>query len=124
MIQEVKKIGDKIKVEEFFTAGEIVSATGWTKGRGFAGVIKRWGFHGGPQTHGQSDRLRAPGSIGQGTDPGRVHRGKKMPGRYGGDRKTIKGLKILKVDEKNNQLLISGAIPGARCGYVIISKNK
>ena len=120
---EGKGVGDEVKMEEVFKVGEEISVTGWSKGRGFSGVMKRWGFHGGPATHGQSDRLRAPGSIGQGTDPGRVHRGKKMPGRYGSDRKTVKGLKILEIDKENNRLLISGAIPGARRGYVIICKK-
>jgi len=97
-----------------------VTVVGTSKGKGFAGVMKRWGFSGGPATHGQSDRARAPGSIGGGTDPGRVYPGKKMPGRMGGRRTTVKGLKIVEVDEKEKMVKISGAAPGARNSEVIL----
>ena len=97
-----------------------VVVVGTSKGKGFAGVMKRWGFHGGPATHGQSDRPRAPGSIGGTTTPGRVYRGKKMPGRMGGERTTVKGLKIVGVDEKEKIVKISGAIPGARNSKVVL----
>jgi large subunit ribosomal protein L3 len=86
--------------------------------------MKRWGFHGGPQTHGQSDRLRAPGSIGQGTDPGRVHKGKKMPGHFGVDKVTVKNLTVFKVDKEKNHLYVTGAVPGARNGFLIVEKIK
>ena len=86
------KVGDKITVSDIFSVGDAVSIAGTSKGKGFAGVVKRWGFSGGPKTHGQSDRQRAPGSIGQGTTPGRVHKGKKMAGRMGTDKVTIKNL--------------------------------
>jgi len=119
-----KKIGDEIKASDVLGEQDVVMVTGWSKGRGFAGVMKRWGFHGGPQTHGQSDRLRAPGSIGQTTDPGRVHKGKKMPGRYGGEQVSVENLRVLKIDEENNQVLISGAIPGPTGAYVVIRKTK
>jgi len=97
-----------------------VVITGTSKGRGFAGVMKRWGFAGGPKTHGQSDRERAPGSIGGTTTPGRVYKGKKMPGRMGGKRVTIKGLKIVETDKNKKVVKVSGAIPGARNSKVIL----
>jgi len=97
-----------------------VVITGTSKGRGFAGVMKRWGFAGGPKTHGQSDRARAPGSIGGTTTPGRVYKGKKMPGRMGGKKVTIKGLKIVEADKDKKIVKVSGAIPGARNSKVIL----
>ena len=102
--------GDDVKAE-FFNEGEKVSITGITKGKGFQGVVKRWGFKGGQRTHGQSDRLRAPGSIGAGTDPGRVWKGKKMGGRMGGDVRTFKDREIVGINDQ--YLLISGSIPGS-----------
>lgn len=116
------KIGDKITVA-VFSPGDEVKVTGITKGRGFAGGMKRWGFHGGPKTHGQSDRHRAPGSIGQGTTPGRVLKGKKMAGHYGNKQKTITGLEIIEVDIDNNQILVKGAVPGAKEGYLVVEKT-
>lgn len=104
--------GDQIKVSAIFMEGDIVKVKSLTRGRGFTGVVKRWGFHGGPKTHGQSDRLRAPGAIGQGTLPGRVHKGKHMPGHYGNEIKTIKGLKVIKVDGQSNELWVKGAVAG------------
>lgn len=114
------KVGDQIQVSEVFKVGDVVQVTGVSKGKGFAGVIKRWGFAGGPRTHGQSDRQRAPGSIGQGTDPGRVWKGKKMPGRMGTDTVTVKNLVVVGIDE--NELTVSGPVPGAPKGLLIISK--
>ncbi len=116
------KIGQEITLDQVFAKGDKVKVSGTSKGRGFAGVIKRWGFHGGPQTHGQSDRLRAPGSIGQGTDPGRVHKGKKMPGHFGVDKVTVKNLAVFKIDKENNRLYLTGAVPGSRGGYVAVEK--
>lgn len=116
------KIKEKIKITDIFKTGDLVRVTGITKGKGFAGVVKRWGFAGGPRTHGQSDRERAPGSIGQGTDPGRVWKGKKMPGHMGNKTKSIKGLKIFKIDEEKNELWIRGLVPGAKKGLVKITK--
>src|SRR3989338_9041385 len=104
-----------------FIPGDKIKVTGTTKGRGFTGVVKRWGFRGGPKTHGQSDRHRAPGSIGQGTTPGRVFKGKKMAGRSGSSTKTITGLKVVRVDAEKNELLVSGAVPGAKGGIVKVS---
>ncbi len=116
------KVGQEITLEQVFAQGDKVKVSGTSKGRGFTGVVKRWSFHGGPQTHGQSDRLRAPGSIGQGTDPGRVHKGKKMPGHYGVDRVTVKNLTVFKIDKDKNYLYLTGAVPGARGGHIIIRK--
>lgn len=116
------KVGDQLEVKDFLKPGEMVQVTGKTKGRGFAGVVKRWGFGGGPRTHGQSDRERAPGSIGQRTTPGRVWKGKKMPGHMGNKLKTIKGLKVFKIDEEKNELWLTGLIPGAKGGLVKIKK--
>ena len=117
------KIGDKLTINQVFKEEDKVMVSGITKGKGFAGVVKRWGFAGGPRTHGQSDRLRAPGSIGQGTDPGRVWKGKKMGGRMGGKGKTIKGLKIIKINKEESQLWIAGLVPGAKKGLLKISKS-
>ncbi|MEA2020483.1 MAG: 50S ribosomal protein L3 [Patescibacteria group bacterium] len=115
-----------VKVDDLedFEVGDLVVVSGKTKGKGFAGVIKRWGFKGGPRTHGQSDRERAPGSIGGTTDPGRVWPGKKMPGRMGGNNITVKGLEILEIDEENNILKIKGSIPGPRGNEVTITKKE
>ncbi len=110
--------GEEIKPSVFFKKGEQVTVAGISKGKGFQGVVKRHGFHGGPKTHGQSDRWRAPGSIGQGTTPGRVFKGKKMAGRMGGDRITVKGLKIVEV--RDDGLLIKGLVPGAKGGLLEI----
>ena len=106
------KPGDEIKVD-IFEPGEKVKVTSNSKGRGFQGVVKRWGFAGGPKSHGQKDRLRAPGSIGA-TTPSRVIKGKKMPGRMGGKTVTVKNLEIVKIDKENNLLAVKGAVPGAR----------
>lgn len=107
-----------------FENGEIISVTGDTKGKGFQGVVKRWGFHGGPKTHGQSDRWRAPGSIGSGTTPGRVYKGKKMAGRMGGNQITIKNLEIVLVDTENGLIGIKGSIPGNKGSYIIIKSKE
>lgn len=111
------KIGDKIE-SSVFESGDVVNIKAKSKGKGFTGVVKRWGFAGGPKTHGQSDRLRAPGSIGAGTTPGRVLKGKKMAGRMGGDNLMIKNKKIIDVIE--NYILVSGPIPGNSGDPVLI----
>jgi large subunit ribosomal protein L3 len=111
------KIGDEIKAE-IFEAGEKVGITGISKGKGFAGVVKRYRFAGGPKTRGQSDRERHPGSIGAGTDPGRVLKGKKMGGRMGQDTITIKKKEI--VDIKDTYVLISGPVPGSNGDLIAI----
>lgn len=105
--------GDVINVE-LFSAGQKVDVSGNSKGRGFAGVVKRHHFRGGPKTHGQSDRHRAPGSIGAGTTPGRVWKGQKMAGRMGGKRVTVQNLEVVEVVADKNLILIKGSVPGAR----------
>lgn len=106
------KVGDKVTVEAF-APGEDITVTGTSKGKGFQGVVKRHGFHGGPRSHGQKHSEREPGSIGA-TGPQRVIPGTRMAGRMGSDTITVKGLKVLAVDTTNNLLLVSGAIPGRR----------
>jgi large subunit ribosomal protein L3 len=112
------KIGDSIDVSTF-EPGDKVKVTGAAKGKGFQGVVKRHGFKGAPASHGTKDQLRMPGSIGA-TGPAKVFKGKKMPGRMGGNRVTVTNLEILKVDKDNNILLIKGAVPGARNGLLLI----
>jgi len=128
----IKEIRDtEIELEEntkidanLFENGEVISVTGDTKGKGFQGVVKRWNFHGGPKTHGQSDRWRAPGSIGSGTTPGRVYKGKKMAGRMGGNQITVKNLEIVLVDKENGLIGIKGSIPGNKGSYIIIKSKE
>ena len=105
-----------------FKPGDVVCVTGKSKGRGFAGTIKRHGFHGGPKSHGQSDRQRAPGSIGQASNPSRVFKGTKMAGHMGNVKVTVKNLSVLEVDRERNLLIVKGAVPGARKGYLFITK--
>lgn len=106
------KIGDLINPSSVIKIGSVCTIQGVGKGKGFAGVVKRWNFAGGPRTHGQSDRHRAPGSIGQGTTPGRVHKGKKMAGRMGGDTVTVQGAVVVALS--GNTVLVTGPVPGAR----------
>ena len=116
------KLGDEIKVD-LFEEGEYVDVVGTSKGKGFQGVVKRHGFSGvGESTHGQHNRARHPGSIGAGSDPSRVFKGIRMAGRMGTDRVTIQNLVVLKVDVQKNILILSGSLPGATNGYVIIEK--
>lgn len=117
------QLGEVVTVDRVFKPGDIVDVMGTSKGKGFTGVIKRWGFAGGPRTHGQSDRERAPGSIGAGTTPGRVWKGKKMAGRSGHQRTTIKNLQVFAVDPQENLLLIKGLVPGPRGGFLIVKKT-
>ncbi|HUF53052.1 MAG TPA: 50S ribosomal protein L3 [Dehalococcoidia bacterium] len=109
---------------EIFEPGETVDVSGTTKGRGFAGVVKRWNFRGGPKTHGQSDRHRAAGSIGAGTSPGRVIKGKKMAGHMGTGQATVKGLKVVRTDAKRGVIFIRGAVPGNEGIIVRIRKTQ
>jgi len=118
------KVGDEVLVGDIFKKGDVVQVSGKTKGKGFAGVVKRWNFGGGPKTHGQSDRHRAPGSIGQGTTPGRVHKGKKMAGRMGHVTSTVKNLVVVDIDKENNLLTLSGPVPGIKDNLLIIKKLK
>jgi len=113
------KEGDEIR-SDIFSPGERVNVAGLSKGRGFAGVVKRYGFRGGPKTHGQSDRHRAPGSIGQSAYPKRVFKGIKMAGRMGHKRTTIRNLEVVKVIPERNLLLLKGGVPGARNSIVEI----
>lgn len=121
--EEVLKVGQTLNLNDVLTIGDVVEIQGNSKGRGFAGAVKRHGFHGGPKTHGQSDRERAVGSIGAGTTPGRVWKGKKMPGHYGCETKTVAGLVVVYIDQKNNELWINGPVPGHSTAIVRISKT-
>lgn len=114
--------GQKLTVD-LFNDVKLVDISGTSKGRGFAGVVKRHHFAGGPATHGQSDRTRAPGSVGSSSDPSRVYKGLRMAGRMGG-RVTMRNLEVVKVDIENNCLLIKGAVPGPTGSYVEVRKAK
>ncbi len=116
---ESYEVGQKITVDIFDT-GERVDVVGKTKGRGFAGTIKRHGFHRQPKTHGQSDRERAPGSIGATTGTGRVFKGKRMPGRMGNARVTSENLLVALVDLERNLLAVRGSVPGPKGGLVLV----
>ncbi len=119
---EEKKLGDIIKVD-LFLEGDIVDIIGTSKGKGFQGVVKRHGFGGvGGQTHGQHNRLRAPGSLGASSTPSRVFKGMRMAGRMGGDRVKVQNLEILKVLTDKNLLVIKGSVPGAKGSYILIEK--
>jgi len=120
---EAVEVGQKIDVS-LFKVGELVDVTGMSEGKGFAGVVKRHHFAGGPKTHGQSDRHRAPGSIGAGTSPGRVFKGTRMAGHMGNRRVTVRHLEIFEADPTRNLLLVEGAVPGARNGLLLIKKSK
>ncbi len=120
---EELKLGAEVTVGQVFSPGDAVRVTGTSKGKGFAGVVRRHGFAGGPRTHGQSDRERAPGSIGAGTTPGRVYRGKRMAGRMGGDRTVVRGLRVVAVNPDTNTLTLKGLVPGGRRGLLIIQKE-
>jgi large subunit ribosomal protein L3 len=115
--------GDKV-LADVFVVGERVDVVGTSKGRGFQGGVKRYHFKGGPKTHGQSDRERAPGSRGSGTTPGRVYKGSRGPGHMGDDRVTAMNLKVALVDPERNLIGVRGAIPGARGGLVMIREAR
>jgi len=116
-------VGEKIDCS-IFTPGELVDVVGTSKGKGFAGVVKRHHFRGGPKTHGQSDRHRAPGSIGATTTPGRVLKGMRMAGHMGHERVTVRNLRIVRAEPERNLLLISGPVPGPRDGLLMIRKTE
>ena len=118
---DVVTVGQVFSIGDLFEAGDMVDVTGVSKGKGFAGVIKRHNFHRGPQTHG-SDHHRAPGSIGPGTTPGRVYRGLKMSGHMGSERVTIKKVRVVRTDPDRNLLLVKGSLPGARGGLITVKK--
>lgn len=100
------------------SVGQLCTLVATSKGKGYSGGVKRWGFAGGPRTHGQSDRLRAPGSIGQGTTPGRVYKGKHMAGRMGSDTVSLKNVKIVKIDADSQVIWVTGPVPGSRQSLV------
>jgi large subunit ribosomal protein L3 len=107
-----------------FEIDEKIDATGTSKGRGFAGGVKRYNFRGGPKTHGQSDRHRAPGSIGAGSSPGRVIKGLKMAGHMGNERVTVRNLRVVQAEVDRNLLLVEGAVPGAHNSLVIVCRKR
>lgn len=115
------KVGQEFGAS-IFKEGDIVNVTGTSKGKGFAGVMKRHGFSGGPKTHGQREYDRAPGSIGQGSDPSRVYKGMRMAGHMGVEKVTVRNLEIVRVDSGKNQLLIKGAVPGVQNSFILIKK--
>jgi len=117
------KVGDKLTVE-VFGVGERVDVVGTSKGKGFAGVVKRYHFAGGPKTHGASDRLRAPGSNGATTTPGRVYKGSRRPGHLGHERVTAQGLKVVLVDAERNLLGVTGSVPGSKGGLVVVQEAR
>ena len=116
------EVGQKIDVSQF-QSGDLVDVTGVSKGKGFAGVVKRHHFAGGPKTHGQSDRHRAPGSVGAGTSPGRVFKGQRMPGHMGNQQATVRNLEVFEADPARNLLLVKGAVPGSQNGLLLIKKS-
>ncbi|UCC82239.1 MAG: 50S ribosomal protein L3 [Gemmatimonadota bacterium] len=120
-VEQGLRVGQVLTVE-IFSEGERVKVTGRTKGRGFQGVIKRHGFRGFPKTHGHPS-VRLPGSIGPGTDPSRVIKGRKMAGQMGTERKTVRNLQVVKIDPERNLLFVKGAVPGARNGWLFIGKQ-
>ena len=117
---EVYEVGQELTVA-LFEAGDRIKITGRSKGKGFQGVVKRYGFAGRPASHGHP-MSRTPGSMGPGTDPSRVIKGKKLPGRMGGARTTIRNLQVVRVDGERNLLFVKGGVPGARNSYLLISK--
>jgi large subunit ribosomal protein L3 len=117
---EIKE-GDEFSVG-IFEAGEKIDIIGMSKGKGFAGVVKRWGFHGGKGSHGSMFH-RAPGSIGCSADPSRVMKGKKLPGQMGHERVTVKNLTVIETDQDKNLLIVKGAVPGANGGYLLVKKK-
>jgi large subunit ribosomal protein L3 len=120
-ISEVE-VGQSVGAD-LFQVGDFVDVTAVSKGRGFAGVVRRHGFHGGPKTHGQSDRHRAPGSIGSTTTPGRVLKGLKMAGQMGAKQVTVRGLRVMDVNPDRGVLLLQGGVPGPRTGLVTIQRS-
>jgi large subunit ribosomal protein L3 len=117
------EVGKKVGCE-LFQQGDLVDVSGASKGHGFAGVMKRYGFRGGPRTHGQSDRARAPGSIGAGTDPGRVIKGLKMAGQMGTGQATVKNLRVVQSDPGRNILMVEGSVPGNKDALLRVRRSK
>ncbi len=118
-----KSLGEEISIEEVFAVGDKVNAIGTSKGKGFQGVVKRHGFAGvGDATHGQHNRLRAPGSIGAGSTPSKVVKGMKMAGQMGNERVKVRNLRVVRILADKNLILIKGAIPGSKGSFIIIEK--
>ncbi len=115
--------GDNVSVD-VFAKGDKVDVVGTSKGRGFAGVVKRYHFAGGPKTHGASDRVRAPGSSGSGTTPGRVYKGTRRAGHMGNERVTVQNLKVVLVDAERNLIGLQGAVPGPKNGLIVIKEAR
>ena len=115
------EVGQTVGVGDVFADGDLVDVTGVSKGKGFAGHVKRHNFHRGPKTHG-SDHHREPGSIGPGTTPGRVYRGVRMAGHMGDERVTTKKVKVVRADTEKNLLLVKGSLPGARGSLILVKK--
>lgn len=122
-IDEKLELGKEIKAD-LFSAGERVDITGISKGLGFQGGVRRYKFSGGPKTHGQSDRLRAPGSVGASSYPSRTYKGQRMAGRMGNQRVTVSNLEVVEVDMEKNLLVIKGAVPGKKNSILLIKKSK
>jgi large subunit ribosomal protein L3 len=116
------EIGTTLAIADIFKLGDTIKVTGTSKGKGFAGVVKRHHFRGGPRTHGQSDRERAPGSIGQTTTPGRVYKGKRMAGHMGNVKAAVTNLEVLDIDPTTDELFIKGLVPGSLNSIVVIEK--
>jgi large subunit ribosomal protein L3 len=114
-------VGQEIAMADLFAEGDLVDITGISKGKGFAGHIKRHHFHRGPKTHG-SDHHRAPGSIGPGTTPGRVYKGMKMAGHMGDERVTVKKVRVIRMDAERNLILVKGSVPGPRNALILVKK--
>jgi len=121
--KDAANVGDKLTVD-MFAVGDHVDVVGTSKGKGFAGAVKRYHFKGGKKTHGQSDRLRAPGSRGSGTTPGRVFKNARSAGHMGNERVTVQALKIVMVDAERNLLGLNGAVPGGKGGLVVIKEAR
>jgi large subunit ribosomal protein L3 len=119
-LKELKR-GQKVDVD-IFKSGDRVNISGISKGKGFAGGVKRYHFRGGPKTHGQSDRLRAPGSVGSTTSPGRVFKGLRMAGHMGHENVTTRGIEVVDVNLEHHVMLVKGAVPGSKNGLLLISK--
>jgi large subunit ribosomal protein L3 len=117
------KIGDKVDVS-IFNQGDRIDVIGVSKGKGFAGVVKRHHFRGGPKTHGQSDRERHPGAIGSTTTPGHIKKGLRMAGHMGTEQVTARRLEVMKIDPESNLLLVKGSVPGSRNGVVLLKKSR
>ena len=116
-------MGKEIKILDVFVEGDVIAAVGTSKGKGFQGVVKRYGFAGvGGQTHGQHNRLRAPGSMGNASFASRVIKGKRLPGRMGGERVKLANLKVVKIMADQNLILLSGSVPGAKNSTIILEK--